>query len=154
MNVFDRQTSLEDLKEEVSDIVADVDGMQKSNARYWDNSDVTPWNSDIPKGSKTRYYLEYADKRDRLEDIQEHIDPLLFEVKATFRVSTGLFSSHTHWIRFRLCDLTRVRMLAQGNEIQLGRTEQTFEGWSACCDTDHDRVQEFEAAVDDRIDRL
>lgn len=154
MEIFETSHTLDELKGEVSTIVKDVDGMKYKEESYLENDIFYSPSGDIQEGSKTQYYLNQAIKRGQLQDIAEHFDPLVFEVKANYKISTGVFSNHNHWIRFIFSDLSRIRMLTQGNELQFGVGQHAFECWNQCCNKEHDRVKSFEKQVNEQLDAI
>jgi len=152
MAILETSRNLDSVKTEISSIVKDTDGLPYSSEEYWDNQQFYAGNSKVPNGSKVKFYLEQAQKQDTLEDIKNHIDPLAFYVKASRRVSSGMLSSHTHYTRIKCWDLSRIRMIAQGNEISLSAGPQTVELWTSICSESHRSATDFRDEVEKQIE--
>jgi hypothetical protein len=152
MAILELNLTLDDLKHEVDSIVQDTSGMHHTKAYYWDNEDLDPSNSDISGDSKVHYYLRQAKKQNSLEKVHSQFDPLAFTVRAYYKVSTGLMSSHNHYIEFSYFDISRIRLAAKGKELEFGVGTTTFERWNHYCSSGHERVMNFMNSVNEKVD--
>lgn len=152
MVTLETSLDLDSVKTEISSIVKDGDGLSYSKEEYWDNEKLYPNNSKVPNGSKVKFYLEQAEKQGSLENIQTHFDPLSFYVRASATISTGMIGSHTHYVRFKCWDLSRIRMIAQGAEVSLGTGPQTIELWPSVCSEDHATATDYRDKIEKEIE--
>lgn len=152
MVILETSLDLDAVKSEVSSIIKDTRGLPHSSEEYLDNQTLNSRNSNVPDGTKVKFYLDQARKRNTDEDVTSHMDPLAFRIKAYRTISTGVFSSHTHYAHFFFWDLSRIRILAQGNELSIAGRPQTVEMWISICSESHSSVTDFRDEVRKKIE--
>lgn len=151
MAVYKMPYDLDEWKRKIASIVRETDGMHYDDVLYWDTDNLYPGYKNIPSGSKTHHYLKKAEDNGILERIENHIDPLGFNVKAHYYISSGLLSKHKHYIRFTFWDLDKIKLLARDDDAVVSQNHRKYEKWNFYCNSDHSRVMDFKDRVSDQL---
>lgn len=137
------QHDLDTFKTNLTDVMMATDGLEYDSIEYVNNTDLSPYRFRRFRDSRARYLLSRAESNNKLSTVQQHVDPVCLHARATKKISTGLLTSHRHYVDIYALSITRIENVAEGADPGPELHEQKIEFLAEFCDNDHENPMDY-----------
>jgi len=143
--------TLDAFQSRLSDVMAGVEGLEFKGCEYMDNSSLrTYWLSPYTL-SRSRYHVSQAESAGKLEEIQNHVDPIGIRGTASKKISKGFLRSHRHEVNIYGISLSRLEKVREDVDPGPELHGQKLEVIGDFCDNDHETAMEYYWTVEEEL---